>query len=595
LIILSLVLPAWFFETQAQLPEFKKVDTGAITQLWGGHVSSTCFDMDNDGDQDLFVGNSAVYTHRAFSIYKNEGNGLYLEMPSFINDPGYYNIGSFGDIDNDGDVDLFAGLPGPYLRVYNNNGDGDFQLATLFNLNYSSYYPSLLDFNNDGFLDVLGIDRYGSVKYNNGHGVFTESESLGLFQEQAGVFLHGISWGDPDDDGDFDFYGGYTPSMGGPEGIPKNICYLNDGDGAFEQFDPTSVIVEDTTATTCANWVDYDNDGDMDLYVHNHFGDGDNEMPGLFENLGDMQFTRHNIIDEMYRYYYANSSVWGDLDNDGDLDLYISVENIIPPWGDTLSTTPFNVLYLNEGNGQFTDYLEDHPLVTEDSHTALLFDHDNDGDLDVLLTRYSWSNTGYNNILENQGNDNSWIVLTCEGMTSNKSAIGTRIQVKAFVSGKHTTQTREITPINGHLSYANLRVHFGLGKANVIDTIIIRWPSGIVDTYFDIEVEKFYWAMEDAYLSPVGIGEYHQNQRLINTYPNPLTTSTTLSYTLDKPENVHFTIYNVQGRIVFMMQENQAKGLQRMEWNAEGLPAGMYYFRMQAGDKVGGGKMVKME
>jgi len=80
-----------------------------------------------------------------------------------------------------------------------------------------------------------------------------------------------------------------------------------------------------------------------------------------------------------------------------------------------------------------------------------------------------------------------------------------------------------------------------------------------------------------------------------NNSPNPFSTFTTLSYTLDKPENVQFTVYNVQGQNVYIMQENQEKGQQKLQWNAEGLPAGMYYFRIQAEDKIGGGKMVKME
>ena len=88
--------------------------------------------------------------------------------------------------------------------------------------------------------------------------------------------------------------------------------------------------MEGTCTTTCANWVDYDNDGDMDLYVNNIICD--NMLPALYENLGDMQFTRHVIIDEIYRYSFAVSTVWGDLDNDADLDLFISVENNEYPW-----------------------------------------------------------------------------------------------------------------------------------------------------------------------------------------------------------------------------------------------------------------------
>jgi hypothetical protein len=77
--------------------------------------------------------------------------------------------------------------------------------------------------------------------------------------------------------------------------------------------------------------------------------------------------------------------------------------------------------------------------------------------------------------------------------------------------------------------------------------------------------------------------------------PNPFTISTTLSFRLFKPENVRFTVYNVQSQIVFSVQGSQEKGEQKIQWNAEGLPAGIYYFRLQAGDKVGSGKMVKVD
>ena len=492
--ILKLCIIALSFAGQAQLPNFIKVDSGAISQLWGGHVTSTCFDMDNDGDLDVASSNNGVYVSgRIFSRFKNERNGFYVKMPQFIDSIDYRNLRSFGDIDNDGDIDLFRGsLNGNDMRLYTNNGYGTFQFTTSFNLWDPTSYPTLLDISNDGYLDVLSINRWGSVNINNGNGGFLGATDLGLFQEQEDVFLHGVSWGDLDNDGDFDFYGGYSSLTGG---IPTNVCQLNNGNGSFTQFDPTSVIVEDTCLTTCANWVDYDNDGDMDLYVHNFGCEG--SLSALYENLGDMQFTRHDIIDEAYRYSFANSAIWGDLDNDADLDLFITIENNVFPFGgyDT-SATPNNVLYLNDGNGQFTDILE-YPLTIEDSHTAMFFDHDNDGDLDVLMTRYSWSNDGYVNLFVNEGNENSWIVLTCEGTSSNRSAIGTRVQAKCFVNGNHITQTREITPINGHLSYANLRVHFGLHEADVIDTLIIRWPSGIVDTYLNVKANQFYRAVED--------------------------------------------------------------------------------------------------
>jgi len=490
IIILHFSLFTFHSKLNAQLPNFTKVDTGAMTELWGGHVSSTCFDMDNDGDLDIACNNSGVYASRVFSLYKNERNGLYIKMPEFAGT--LRRVSSIGDINNDGAIDLIMGqgFGGDKVFVFTNNGYGTFQLDVMFYLWYETYYRTVLDINNDGFLDVLGIDLEGSVALNNGNGGFPETTGLGIFQEQSNIYLHGVSWGDLDDNGYLDFFGGYTSSGGSN---PLNVCHLNYGDGDFEKFDETSPIVESSCTTPCANWLDYDNDGDMDLFVID-FG-CNNSLPALYENLGDLQFTRHDIIDEIYRYSFTNSSVWGDLDNDADLDLFISIENNEFPWGGGTSATPYNVIYLNNGNGQFTN-IQEHTLTLEDSHTALLLDHDNDGDLDVLMTRYSWSNDGYNNLFVNEGNENSWIILTCEGTLSNRSAIGARVQAKALVNGNHITQTREVTPINGHLSYANLRIHFGLGETDIIDTLLIRWPSGHIDEYLNVEAKQFYRAIE---------------------------------------------------------------------------------------------------
>jgi hypothetical protein len=582
----------------AQLPNFTKIDTGAITISPGGHLYSACFDMDNDGDQELLIDNSGVYIQRYFSIFKNEGSGYFEKIPGFIGNTSYMHVKSIGDIDNDGDMDLFAGnISANSLRIYGNDGYGNFQLENTISLIYSPLYPSLIDLNNDGFLDVVSINRNGSVNYNDGNGNFLGSTLLGLLHEPQNIVLHGMSWGDCDNDGDMDIYGGY--SYDGDEGghVSKNACFLNNGDGTFSKFDETSIIVDDSISENpCVNWVDYDNDGDMDLYVVNFTADSvDCPLNALYENMGNMQFTKHVFEDPMCENSFKISSVWGDLDNDADLDLYVTVENNPSPWTGDTSATPYNLLYVNDGNGGFTNIL-DHPLALEDSHTALMFDHDNDGDLDVLLTRYSWSNDGYTNIFENEGNDNSWIILTCEGTTSNRSAIGARIYAKSFINGHHVTQTREITPINGHLSYANLRVHFGLDDATKIDTLIIRWPSGHIDTYLNKAVNQFYRAIEDDTL----IIDYTSNvehivsgKDVVISYPNPFTTSTTLSYELKQPEKVILTIYNQMGKQVYQTEENQSQGKQQLIWNAERYPDGIYYYRLQVGDAVANGKIVK--
>jgi len=690
---------AFLSPTQAQLPNFTKIDTGAITIMPGGHISSACLDMDNDGDLDLFVCNSGVYINRIFGIFKNERNGFYVEMPAFITNLDDKMVSSFGDIDNDGDIDLFAGLPYNILKNYTNNGYGDFQLNASLYSPYSKHNPTLIDLNNDGFLDIVGIYRNGGVVYNDGNGGFLAHESLGLLHDPLNIGLHGISWGDPDDDGDFDVYGGYSSTIQSGGNLSKNACFLNNGDGTLVKFDETSVIVDDSTSENpCVNWVDYDNDGDMDLYVLNFTLDSiDGPLNALYENLGEMQFTKHVFENEMYRNSFKMSSVWGDLDNDADLDLYVTVENNEIPWPIYYtSATPYNILFLNDGKGGFTDILN-HPLTLEDSHTALMFDHDNDGDLDVLLTRYSWRNDGHCNLLVNEGNNNSWIVLSCEGTTSNRSAIGTRVQAKCFVNGEHITQTREITPMNGHMSYANLRQHFGLGDAKVIDTLIIRWPSGHVDEYLNVNANQFYRAIEDDVLEidfaatnyiqyapsmpekeivseneiitidlnehfhfvkgdtlPEIIGDTltylvlnNENpdvvaasiegniltlesgtengdseiqvvaktdftQRMesfivsrvvdvntatveqgISLFPNPFTTSTTFEYELKQPFVVLLTIFNHLGEQVELIEKKQSAGKQQLFWNAEELPAGVYFCVLKTEGVTQTMKMIK--
>jgi len=96
----------------------------------------------------------------------------------------------------------------------------------------------------------------------------------------------------------------------------------------------------------------------------------------------------------------------------------------------------------------------------------------------------------------NEGNDNSWLILNLKGTLSNSTAFGTRIIAKATINGQHIIQTREITPMSGHATYNSTRVHFGLGDADQVDTLIIRWPSGNVDEYMNVAANKIYRFIE---------------------------------------------------------------------------------------------------
>ena len=148
----------------------------------------------------------------------------------------------------------------------------------------------------------------------------------------------------------------------------------------------------------------------------------------------------------------------------------------------------------------------------------------------------------------------------------------------------YNTETKEFTQLNTDIIG---RRHCGICiKGSDLLVYGGNQPTGSILKSMQTADISGYISSIDDYVDSKGM--------LISCFPNPLSTSTTISYTLNKPANIRFTVYNVQSKIVFTMQEKQDKGEQRIQWNAEGLPAGMYYFRIEAGEMAGSGKMVKM-
>jgi hypothetical protein len=606
--------------------------------------------------------------------------------------------GPFGDIDNDGDVDIVLG---GYLETLNhlfiNDSYGNLEEIEAYTVPNFNAVPFLLDLNSNSFLDLVFLGNDSYILYNDSSGAFHDPVSMNI-QEPEEDMLHSVSWGDADNDGDTDLFCGYSYFNPG-ENPGLNALYINQGGGDFLKFNDSSGYFTDRAMTPSVNWIDYDNDNDMDLFVLNswEYMNSASELSKLYINMGNLQFEEYIFEPEIYKDSHKNSSAWADIDNDGDLDLYITIEKNDFGTGGHVSPTKFNLLFENQGNGLLTE-ITDHELVNESSHGITFTDHDNDGDLDALLIRYSWSNDGHNTFFINEGNANSWINFTCIGTHSNKSAFGTRITAKTIIGDSLVTQTREITPMHGHFTYPSSRVHFGLADADILDSLIINWPSGHIDNWLDVPAREFYRAIEDSVLeinlqatnyiqyhpvlpdtllmqdntyifdladhysfitgdsiphnageltyllhdvshpeiltasvegsilsitttdsanacriyykvdngftarvdqfqvtvNPVGINTESFDYRLIVS-PNPFTTSTTLSYELQKPESVTLSIYNHLGVLVYKIEENQPRGSQQLIWSAERYSEGIYYYRLKAGDAVANGKMVKVK
>ena len=269
---------------------------------------------------------------------------------------------------------------------------------------------------------------------------------------------HGGAWGDYDNDGYPDLFVANADNQ-------NNSLYHNNGDSTFTKI-ATGAIVTDGGISLLATWGDYDNDGYLDLYVAN--GSGQNNF--LYHNDGGTGFTRilsGQIVNDGGA---SQTPLWADFDNDADLDLLVT-----NGFG---TAADVNFLYWNTGNGTFTRELAD-PIVTETGWAlgASYADVDHDGDLDVLIGKGLGDNED-NALFLNDGNGNNWISIECEGVKSNRSAIGARVQAVAVVGGSPVRQTRELTSPTSY-GQNGLVAWFGLGDALSVDSLIIRWPSGI--------------------------------------------------------------------------------------------------------------------
>ena len=321
--------------------------TGTYGVAWG--------DYDNDGYPDLYVSGDN-------DLYKNDGDGTFSAGPALTgNGRGTH----WGDYDNDGNLDFMATVD---ANLSKNNGDNTFTLqnnatvglTTINNLGDVAW----IDYNRDGFLDIWtpnGSSPYAYMYRSDGDGTFTgiAGSTLGLAADTngestvvadfdgdgdtdilyragsvylwqndgdgtftnitatAGISLtgngggyNGTAFGDYDNDGDLDFYGGQDGA---------NKLYRNEGDGTFSDVTTSAGVAGSSLNTTGVSWGDYDNDGDIDLYVAH--SNGANQ---LFRNNGDGTFTDVSSLYGVNDAAASGGTVWADFDLDGDLDLFVA-------------------------------------------------------------------------------------------------------------------------------------------------------------------------------------------------------------------------------------------------------------------------------
>ena len=454
---------------------FTKVLDSALVLDPGSVLGAVWGDYDNDGYPDVFMATGGTDFNR---LFRNNGNGTFTRVTTgpVATDYGNSSAGSFADYDNDGWLDLVVLNNGTNF-LYRNNGDGTFARTNggaLASESVNASSGAWADYDRDGWLDFVASVRTAnaaSLFYrNNRNGTFTKiltgPGSTPSFQNDFLKSAYGQAWGDFNNDGwpdlvVFNFpanFGGFFNSAG------HELVYINDALGDFARL-TGSPVTSSGGASFSGAWVDYDNDGDLDLFVTN-LGQ---QNSALYRNNGDGTFTQITsgpLVNEGSESGDSTSCTWGDYDNDGWQDVFVANYSGLN-----------NYLFHNNGNGTFSHIETGSPAHDGGNSYACSFvDYDRDGALDLFVSNVS----GENFLYHNSGNSNGWLRVLLRGDISNRSGVGAKVRVRATIHGVTRWQMREIAARDGLGSPSTLDAHFGLGDAAGVEIIRVEWPSGLV-------------------------------------------------------------------------------------------------------------------
>ena len=417
-------------------------------------------DVNNDGLVDLYVSNKGG----ANKLFLNNGNGRFEDITAVagagIDYPGFAMGSVFGDYNNDGNVDLYIATGGRHEieanRLFKGNGDGTFVDVTNeagVGLKAFTYAASFADYDNDGNLDLYcanyGVGAQNVLYRNNGDGTFSDVTDLAGVGDRSWSWM-GV-WSDIDNDGDVDLYvvnGRY------PVG-EANKLYRNNGDGTFAEVAKEAGVADGNWGLG-ASFADVDNDGDQDLFIYNYVG-----ANNLYLNNGNGIFTQATEKIAGANDGWGKGPTFGDIDNDGDLDLYE---------GDCKLA---NQLYVNDGQGNFKNIADQQPAIqcaTVRTKGTAFADIDNDGDLDLYVVNWGAPNKLY---LNNQ-NDGNFIKVNVAGKGS---AYGARV---ALGKAGKTLAVREMKSADGFCAQSPNVAHFGV-KGGSYD-VTVTMPNGAVKT-----------------------------------------------------------------------------------------------------------------
>jgi hypothetical protein len=498
------------------------------------------YDYDNDGWLDIFLVNGSrlegfpAGSEPTSHLFRNNRDGTFTDVTTKagVAHSGWGQGVCVGDYDNDGWDDLFVTYFGHNV-LYHNNGDGTFTdvsqkagvagKGTRWNTGCA-----FVDYDRDGRLDLFvanyidldlktapvpesgpclykslmvacgppGLQGGKNILYhNNGDGTFTDvSETSGILSAN-GTYGLGVLTADFDNDGWPDIYVANDSTA--------SALYRNKKNGKFQDIaiEAGCALSPDgkPQAGMGVSAADYDLDGNLDIVKTNFAGD----TPSLYHNQGGANFEDATFVAGLgaHTQYLGWGCGFFDMDNDGWADILICNGHVYPEVEQLKTEAGYaqrKLLYQNLHNGHFADIsFQAGPGISEPSASrgAAFGDFDNDGDIDVVVNTVN----DFPQLLRCDSKlDHNWIKVRTIGTKSNRSGIGARLICTTRPRGetKPHRQIDEVRSGGGYFSQNDLRVHFGLGTAEKVDILEIRWPSGQIDTLKDIKVNQVVFVKE---------------------------------------------------------------------------------------------------
>ena len=414
---------------------YQKADGSTFDDYTYGNTSpsnqwSMCIaDVDSNGYNDILVGGY----FNELSLLKANSSGDAYTYNEILDDALFLQGSNFADIDNNGTIDLFACHDIGLSKAFSNDGNGNLIYDSLL-INAVSTIPS----DNSG--------NYGTI------------------------------WTDYDNDGDLDMYlskcrqGASNPL----DGRRVNQLFQNDGNGNYIDVAEAAGL-RPLGQSWATDFADIDNDGDLDCFIINH-----DISSGIYENNGDGTFTNvtstSGINTEIATIVGGIQCMFKDFDNDTYVDLLVTTSNQ-------------HKLFQNDGDFTFTLVNDPFPTTLK-IQSAVVGDLDNDGALDVYAGFASSFNNPISNRLDklyiNEESTNNYLRVLLKGDNNNINAIGSRIEIY----GDWGVQVREVRSGESYGIMNSFISHFGLADATIVDSLIVRWPVGQVDKYYDVAINQ---------------------------------------------------------------------------------------------------------